>query len=67
MADETKWREVTQDEAEYGVVIRVGSYDTSVCFYKSKEDLDWALKNSWFDPREATPVKILKIKIESID
>lgn len=59
-----KWREVEKEEAKYGVILRAGSYDTSVYFYASKEDLEWAMNNSWFDSREAIPFQIIEHSIE---
>lgn len=57
------YREVKVEEAEYGVILRPGSSNISAHFYKSKEDLEWALANSWFDYKEAIAVKILKKEI----
>ena len=59
-----RFREVPQEEAEYMVVLRSKSYDTNVCFYKSKEDVEWALQNSWFDEKTPLVAKIIKIKVE---
>lgn len=64
---ENKWKEVKKEKAKYGVILRSDSYDTSACFYASLEDLEWAMKNSWFDPREATPIKILTMDIKIKD
>lgn len=58
MAD-SKWREVNQEDAEYVIIFRAGGYDTSAYFYKNIRDVKWALKNSWFDPKEATVAKLL--------
>ena len=59
------YREVEPSMAEYGVILRAGSSDCSAYFYKSKEDMDWALRNSWFRFEDATPIKLLKIKVET--
>tara|TARA_R110000868_G_scaffold271022_3_gene530495 strand:- start:8320 stop:8547 length:228 start_codon:yes stop_codon:yes gene_type:complete len=58
---ENKWKEVEAGKAKYGVILRAGGYETSAYFYESLEDLEWAMKNSWFDPREATAVKLLTV------
>lgn len=59
-----RFREVPMEEASYLVVLRPKSYDTSVLFYKSKEDLEWALKNSWFDEKVPLVAKLIDIKVE---
>lgn len=66
MEKETRnnWREVKHEEAEYAVCIRPGSTDTSIYFYKTLEDLEWALANSWFNYQEALPVKLLKKEVK---
>ena len=62
-----KYKEVEKEDAVYGVILRAGGYDESTCFYKNLEDLEWAMKNSWFDPRDATPVKLLKLDYKITD
>ena len=46
-------REVSQAKARFVIILRANSYDTSVIFYENEEDALWAMKNSWFDSREA--------------
>lgn len=58
-----QWKEVELEEAAYGIVLRPNSTDTSAYFYKTLEDLQWAMENSWFDSREAFPFKLLKKEI----
>jgi DUF971 family protein len=60
------YREVEQEAAEYAVILRPDSSDTGVYFYKSLEDLEWALANSWFHYQEALPVKLLKKEVKII-
>lgn len=59
-----RFREVPCEEAKYVIVLRPKSYDTSVCFYKSKEDVEWALQNSWFDEKVPLVAKLINIKVE---
>lgn len=60
---DNNWKEVPLEEAEYAVILRAGSSETGVYFYATKEDLEWALGNSWFNYSESTPVKLLKKEI----
>lgn len=58
------WREVKAEEAEYAIILRPGSSECSVYFYKTVEDLEWALAHSWFNYQEAMPVKLLKKEVK---
>lgn len=60
MAQDTNWREVKIEEAKYAIILRPNSSDTGVYYYKSLEDVEWALAHSWFNYQEAYPVKLLK-------
>lgn len=57
-----RWREVPSEQATYVIVLHPGSYDTSVLFYKLKEDAEWALQNSWFDEKKPLVAKIVQMK-----
>lgn len=58
-----RWKEVSVEKAEYVIVLRAASSDTSVTFYMNKEDMLWAMKNSWFDPKDAIIAKVLPWEI----
>lgn len=57
-----KYKETTREKANYAIIYRPVSSDTTVIYYETLEAVKWALKNSWFDPKEALPVKLLEWK-----
>ena len=62
MAEKTQyetWREVDKKEAKYMAVTQ----DGSICYYKSIEDLEWALRNSWYEGTSVTVAKLLNMQI----
>lgn len=49
--EKDQWREVDEKDAKYIIILHAGGSECSTLFYESLEDALWAIKNSWFDPK----------------